>query len=155
MSGKSALRLGNKFRDQSSLEWNGLNGKLIKNSTVILQGFGDIHPYHPGPKFNAEKVYVYNCDKNFVFYWINEWRFPNLKELNLMSHPCEPCVLRQNFPLINLSQDYLRYKRRWAEFHDNVVVKDTEEMRKDMDSHKNEDILCESIDEKKEEDKPV
>lgn len=119
MNRLSALKLFNHTSSHTKNTWNSLNMKLVKNKTVILQGFGDLHPYKDGPKFLAEKLFVRRCDKNFVFYWINKQTFPNMKELYLLSHPCEPRVLRQNIPTIYLADNFHRYKKRWAEDLDN------------------------------------
>ena len=76
--------------------WNSLTGKIIKNQRVEINGCGDIHPYLNGPIFNGTRTLFLNrCDKNFVYYWLNERRFPNIKTIYLSSHPCEPVVLRR------------------------------------------------------------
>jgi hypothetical protein len=72
-----------------------LNGKTIKHKVVVLEGIGDIYPLAFKHDFQAEVVFVNNCDKNFVYYYANKGSFPNMKTLYLMSHPCEPYTLRQ------------------------------------------------------------
>lgn len=96
--------------------WSQLKGKTIKASTVDVLRCGDIHGYKHPPKFpNAEKVLIRNCDKNFVYYWLNESMFPKVKEIWLDSHPCEWIVF-QRFPKANWKlpiPTYIRYKNDW------------------------------------------
>jgi len=146
MSKLSALRLVHRGSRYGSEIWSDLNGKIVKNPTVILQGFGDIHPYRSNePRFLANKIFIHNCDKNFVYYWVSKDIFPNIKELYLLSHPCEPCVLRQEIPYIYLANWFSRYKNRWADDRDNVILKDSAEMLDEMNSYKEEELVTEDI----------
>lgn len=140
---KKALRLSDNGWHSSDL-WTNLNNKRILNSTVILKGFGDLHPYRNGPKFSAETVYVYNCDKNFVYYWINRSTFPNVKKLYLLSHPCEPPVLNQNIPEFYLEDGYYRrYKDRWASHNDNVKSVIASDVLEEIKTYEDEDVISE------------
>ncbi|CAH6420003.1 Hypothetical protein HVR_LOCUS1056 [uncultured virus] len=147
MAARTALRLTqNEGSYYYSSLWSGLKGKTIRNSTVILKGFGDIHPFNNGPKFLANTLFVHNCDKNFVYYWVNKSVFPNMKKLYLMSHPCEPEVLNQRIDRIYLANSYLRYKNRWAPRCNNVTMMEYEKMETEMNSYKSEVIINESVD---------
>ena len=54
-----------------------LKDKII----IMIEQCGDIHPFNSGPIFKgAEKILLLNCDKNFVFYWLNKRTFPNVKK---------------------------------------------------------------------------
>lgn len=64
-----------------------------------------------------------NCDKNFVYYWLNQRTFPNVKKIYLSSHPCDPRVLNR-FPQSTLLLDkfYEEYKTRWSRDLNNIVI---------------------------------
>lgn len=90
---------------------------------ITIERCGDIHP-QDYPRFpNATSVTMDRCDKNFVFYWLHEGVFPNINQIYLNSHPCEPQVLHR-FPHANfyLSKSFGHYKTRWAETRANLVL---------------------------------
>jgi hypothetical protein len=121
--------------------WESLKGKTITNNIVILNRYGDIHPYSDGPKFLANKLYVRACDKNFVYYWINRYTFPNVKDLYLLSHPCEPTVLHRAFERIYLSEgDYNHYKERWASEKDNITSVKMDDIIKEIETYECENM---------------
>jgi hypothetical protein len=106
---------------------------MIKHQVVVFDGIPDINPgkfYH---KFEAETLFVHDCDKNFVYYYANHSHFPKLKSIYLMSHPCMPYVLRQNMEHIYLATNYRRYKDQWAYDLDNVQLRTYDEMKYIMD----------------------
>jgi hypothetical protein len=113
---KRVLRLyGNKIIGKTPTDWHALAGKRILNGNVYLGGFGDIQPFPNSPVFTAEKVVMDLCDKNFVYYWFNKETFPNIKNIYLASHPCEPSVLRNNEDInIFLLDRFSKYAGRWA-----------------------------------------
>ena len=89
---------------------------------MILKNYNDIHPFNDGPKFAADTSHFAECDKNFVYYWLNKNTFPNVKSVYLLSHPCDMRVLHRNFNVIYLRDIfYQRYKTRWAKPLDNIV----------------------------------
>ena len=99
-----------------SQSWRNLTGKIVKNRCVEILNCGDIHPYAKGPVFKGTLTVIINsCNKNFVYYWLHQRTFPDVINIYLLSHPCEPTVLRR-FPNSNiyLSHDYQQYKTRWA-----------------------------------------
>lgn len=142
MTTRSALRLiaGPRGSPYHSVLWNALGGKIITNPTVTLLRFGDIHPFIPRPVFLATKVFVDDCDKNFVYYWINKNTFPKLEELHLMSHPCEPEVLQTKDYTTYLSDYFINHKYRWAANNNKVIVLKHQHMEADMYSHDPEEI---------------
>jgi hypothetical protein len=122
---------------EDEIKWNTLKEKIIQNNTVIMVIFiylvMDLNlwpkiymfiivtkiSFITGPNFMAENLYVYYCDKNFVYYWIGKHTFPNVKDL---SHPCKPQVLYRDFEHFYLGDAYYRcYKDRWAANCDNIV----------------------------------
>lgn len=111
--------------------WHQHLGKTIDFEMVVIKNMGDIHPFSDGPVFNCKTVVVERCDKNFVYYWLNHKTFPNVTNIFLLSHPCEPNLFlrwyyiqkySQNatIPNIYLSHWYSRYKDRWASEMENV-----------------------------------
>jgi hypothetical protein len=100
-------------------DWKNLTGKIIKNSTVIIDNYGDVHPFKNGPVFHCEKMHIVNCNKNFVFYWVTRNTFPKLNHLYLLSNSCNLDIIleqKQKFQNIYLSNnyDYHSYRYRWA-----------------------------------------
>ncbi len=84
---------------------------------LIFKECGDIHPKNL--KFpDAESICFYRCDKNFVYYWMNKCAFPKLKQVDMLSHPCEPHVFRREIP-IRLGSNWSHYMR-WVHENDPV-----------------------------------
>lgn len=118
-----------------SQQWHILKGKTIPDKVVEINQCGDIHPYPESPIFiNAEIVFLMNCDKNFIYYWLNVYVFPCVKKIYMSSNPCEKEVSHR-FPnaIIYLSDFYRQYKWRWYQNDDNVIVIPNSEI---MDIHK-------------------
>lgn len=128
-----------------NMQWNALKKKRINNKVVILGNFGDIHPFRNGPVFMAETVYIEWCDKNFIYYWIDETTFPHAKELYLMAHPCEPETLWREFNHIYLTERFFQYKQRWAPEQDNVTMMEENAIKDLVASYEEEDIILEDI----------
>lgn len=135
---EKALKLGDKLCDKREI-WYALSGKIIKNSTVILS-FGDIWPSKKGPIFHADTIFLDNCDKNFIYYWLDKNTFPFAKTIYLSSHPCEHDVLERDFDRIILSSNNADYKRKWAKNNDNVSVLDKKEIDDMIESYETEDL---------------
>ena len=94
----------------------------VNHKTVLFDKCPDIPFSYPGndnpPTFpEAETVFVIDCDKNFVYYYINKSELPKMRTLYLASHPCEYPVLNghQNINTkIFLSKQFRTYFRRWG-----------------------------------------
>jgi hypothetical protein len=121
-------------------EWSSYAGKIINDKIVVLKQMGDIHPYENPPKFSCETIMLDQCDKNFVYYWLDSSVFTNVKNIFLLSHPCESnFFLRwyyiQNYyptrtiPNIFLAHYYERYKNRWARGMENVIILDEDNIK--------------------------
>lgn len=107
--------------------WLKLYGQKLDHDVVIMRGIPGILPSRDGPVFEkAHTIHIENCDKNFVFYWCNERTFPNVANVHLDSHPCEPCVLYRwtgnDATTIWLSHRRAEYKRRWAKHREQVKI---------------------------------
>lgn len=62
----------------------------------------------------------------------------------LNSHPCEPVVFHRFYftnTKIYLSENYSRYKNRWAEQNENVIVLDYTNMIKLINGYVDEEII--------------
>lgn len=122
--------------------------KRILNEYIIIEGIGDIC-LEKHPKFiNAREVYIMNCDKNYVYYHVDNSIFPKLKNLFLCSHPCEPIFFtrfnKENQRIL-LIDYYKNYKNRWCLRNDNVIVIDENSYNRSLniikDEYKNELII--------------
>jgi hypothetical protein len=75
--------------------WKSLFGKRVTNDVVLIKNMGDLHRRRNRIVFDAKKVYLYDCNKNFIFYWMDRDTFPNVKEIYLFSHPCENTTMHR------------------------------------------------------------
>jgi hypothetical protein len=123
------------------IHWGDLTGKTIKNSTIVIRNYGDIHPFKDGPEFHAESAYIVDCDKNFVYYWVRKSVFPKLKHLYLLSHPCEPAVLHRDFEHIYLSSGLYGYKHRWADNLTNITSIERDDVMYEIASYVPEPMI--------------
>lgn len=106
------------------------NKKFILNKNICIYNipFGD-HIFYQHVQFpNAENIIINNCNKNYVYAHVNEDIYPNLKNLYLLSHPCEKLTLwrfnRNDNITIYLSKMYEKYKHRWARDRENIKIID-------------------------------
>lgn len=109
-------------------EWKSFIGCVIQNDNVLLKECPDIYgveSVNNTPIFFSRTVVMYECNKNFVFYWLNRHRkvFPKMRTLYLLSHPCESKILHnlhdsrvQTF----LSERFFDYKKRWCNDAPNI-----------------------------------
>src|SRR5436190_23445645 len=75
--------------------WYSLNNKIIKNRIVHLRSYSDPRTMNPldNPKFLCKILFVDQCDKNFVYYFIDKHIFPNVEKLYLSSPIVNDTVL--------------------------------------------------------------
>lgn len=107
-------------------QWFDFKGKEINDPIVIIEECGDFHPFKDGPVFKGTHIACFDwCDKNFIYYWMKPEVFPDLKTIYLNSHPCESKVFyRFKDATIYLDTRYQRYKDRWADHRESVIVRD-------------------------------
>ena len=71
--------------------------------------------------------------------------FPNVTNIYLLeSHPCDLDVFRRFYDTntkIYLSESYSRYKNRWAEGNDNVIIFNCDQMTQLINTYVEEDIV--------------
>lgn len=114
-------------------DWEKNYGKKLVSDNVIITMMGDIHPNDNGPIIECNSVIIKNCNKNFVYYWLNNKTFPQVENIFLLSHPCDKKVFsrwesvetnenKKSIPNIFLSHRYIKYKIRWAKKLDNVSI---------------------------------
>ena len=107
-------------------KWNNLINKqlIVYNKPYVsISGCGDIHPslYPIFP--NTTTVSINNCNKNFVYYWLDRKTFPNVNTIYLNSHPCSTSVLsRFKNTTIYLSRRFSSYKLKWHPNDNNIHV---------------------------------
>ncbi|XWV26735.1 hypothetical protein QJ857_gp0320 [Tupanvirus soda lake] len=78
--------------------WGKLRGKEILNQNLLINGFGDIHPFANPPVFvNAKNIFLNDNHKYFHYYWINKKIFPTKPTIYLCGHPCDSPVLDRGF----------------------------------------------------------
>lgn len=128
------------FLKKDHVPWSHLHGKIVKNEVVVLDN------YVAGsqvvtPVFQCKKLFLDCCEKNFVYFFANKKYFPNVTDLYLGSHPCEPEVLWRKFDNIYLLDNYSRYKKRWAENSTNVKIISNQDFINEMADHQPEDII--------------
>jgi hypothetical protein len=101
------------------------SGKVLEEvDNVHVVGCPDIFYFVRQTPFpNVLSVTFERCNKNFVFYHLQEGWFPKAKEIYLLSHPCEPSVLHR-FPTatFHLGKDMEMYKNRWAPNRKNLFI---------------------------------
>ena len=119
-----------------------LKNKIITNKYILLTNYNDIHPFKQHPVFiDASTLVILDCDKNFVYYWMNKYAFPNVKIVYLCAHPCEPEVLRRDFDKIYLASRFKDYKKRWThENQTNIDLVELEEVKDVFGRFKKENI---------------
>lgn len=130
----------------NGLEWYQLKYKRVDNNFDIkylhLDAHGDVYPFNycdPTTFSNVHTIFATDCNKNFVYYWLNRRCFPNLRTLYLMSHPCEPHVLNQKYVTVVLGDTWEGYKKTW-DWNNHVIIRDEKEIRKHMNYFKSSNI---------------
>ena len=123
-----------------------LQNKIIKNNNVVVHRCYDIHPYAKAPTFiNCKTVFFNQCDKNMIYYWADLGTFPNVDNIYLLeSHPCDLnvfCRFYNTGTKIYLSEEYSRYKDRWASRNSNVIVLSRNKMRELINTYVDENII--------------
>lgn len=122
------------------MEWNDLKGKIIRNETVILSRYGDIHAHANGPRFLCHTLFLDGCDKNFLAYWLNRRTFPLTYNIYIASHPCDHYVLKRIPCKIYLHEFHSHYKDRWWSDLDNIEIITDADYKKAMESYTSENI---------------
>lgn len=85
------------------------NYQIPNDETLIFRKCGDIHPTKL-LVFPCKTAIFFDCDKNFIYYWLTPRKFPNIEKIYLFSHPCDYSVYSR-FPKEKwfVSEHYKRY----------------------------------------------
>lgn len=135
------LRLvGQRINSPNHTSLESLKGKTIYNHTVILQEFGSNDPSEDKPVFKCKVLFLDKCDKNFVCFWLDRAIFPNVTDVYINSHPCEPYVLNRDLGDVYLHQRYETYKHRWWPESNNIKIISDMDYQKLLDLYQSEDI---------------
>ena len=129
-------------RINGSKVWDNLKNKIIHNEVIEIKDcYNDA--FIKGPIFKkAETIFMTECDKNFVYYWLDKRTFPNVQRIFLNSHPCEmPVLHRFNDALLYLNENERGYKERWARTNINVNLLENKIMKILFDKLPNDDII--------------
>ena len=120
-----------------------LFGKFVYNENVAFRWCGDIKPTKYGPIFsNCKIVFVDNCDKNFVYYWINKRRFPNINSIYIFdTHPCDSEVVNRFYDTRIKFYLCCEYKCRWDKDSDDVILLNSDKMKSLLSSYNEEDLI--------------
>jgi len=119
-----SIHLPSPTRIEGTYGWKSLEGKAVLNRKVDIVGMGDLHRtfriQFPGTKI----VLMRNCDKNFVYYWLDEFTFPAAEDIWLDSHPCDPRVFERcpKATLYICTNMYRRYKDDWFDSRNPRIV---------------------------------
>lgn len=64
--------------------WQSLKGLTLPHKCLDIIGCRDIPLFHPRPHFPlVHKVFVRDCDRNFVNNWLEKSQFPKVKTIYL------------------------------------------------------------------------
>lgn len=110
--------------------WKLLNQSVINQKIVDIVDCQNNYPNIGPLKFMAEEVYIRQCDRNHLYYWLHPKNFPYLKNLYIDSDD-EPMVY-DRFTNVNIyiTEDKGKYK--------NVKIITKEYMNKLLSFHNNE-----------------
>lgn len=100
------------FRLCGNSQWHRYTNTTLHHKNVLLEELYDIHPQRDHPVFEAESLFVLNCDKNWLYHNLNKSAFPKLKILCLHSHPDDQIKrLVNDFPRVFITDQYERSAR--------------------------------------------
>lgn len=97
----------------------------MRCDNLVIKNMGDIYSYSEHAPLYCDNLFMIDCNKNFVYYWVE--RFCVNRNVILFSHPCDPYVmhyLMREQLNIYLSERYYRYAR-WCGSYKNMVIVDS------------------------------
>jgi len=150
--------LPNSYRDAP---WKSLQGKTIRNQNVILAEYSDVipNPFQYNPRFECETLFLHNCDKKFLMFWLRKSIFINAKKVYINSHPGnfdtlvgggENFLTMQNtdsrtraskFDEIYLHEKFRECKDKWWSYMDSIKIITHQDFEKEMEKYQDEDLL--------------
>ncbi len=95
----------------------------ILNSAIHFDHCSDVSGYNLsdgqscGLAFpNAKEIVLTSCDKNFTYALLYRRNFPQLRQIYLRSHPCDPLVFYRFFGSERRNKVKWTVSQRWAKF---------------------------------------
>ena len=112
----------NRFICNSNYAWKSV--KFVFDNECFISGLSNNH--YPKPIVLSKVVVLDRCDKNFIYYFLDEKTFPLMNKLYLNSHPCEPVVVEwmenRAFDIdIYIHEKWEIFIKRWG--YENSAVK--------------------------------
>jgi len=91
------------------------------NENVMLEGFGDVHPFKNPPRFpKAKTIFMESNYKYFHYYWLDRKTFPLGEKFYINGHPCDNPVLERGLQLYFVDNNYdtaIRYSPNNPDIH--------------------------------------
>jgi hypothetical protein len=87
---------------------------------------------------NTTDIFYVNCDKNFVYFNANPDIFPKVKNIYLLSHPCEHSLFHRFPKEVNY---YLIDKYKRFSNHTNLTLCNETELRNKLEKYKEEKLI--------------
>jgi hypothetical protein len=106
-----ALKLNGR---NSETYWKTLQGRTFTGAIVFLSHYAG-NAFSNGPVFaNCTTLIIDQCDKNFVYYWLNRATFPSVTKVYLNAHPCDWSVFKRGFEQYFLHEKWARHAEKEA-----------------------------------------
>lgn len=95
--------------------WKSLADQKFENMENLIVKCGyDIHPFDPSPTFKTKNLFLHRCDKNFLYYWLNNETFQGVENIFLYySHPCERIVINEQTANLFIESSFEELLKRW------------------------------------------
>ena len=116
-----------------------LNGIDFYNENVMLEGFGDIHPFRDYPRFiKAKTVFMEHDYKYFHYYWLDRKTFPIAEKFYVNGHPCDYPVLERGLEL-HFVDTYYHTANRYSPENPNIHFISSEDYYKLLEEYEEVD----------------
>ena len=94
---------------------------IIKNCHLNIDSFSNSYPL-----FNVKNLFLYNCNKYFIQYYLNRQTFANVENIIFYCYPQSPLILNLNFPNMFIHPKYEKIVDKW-DYHPlrvNILAED-------------------------------
>jgi hypothetical protein len=88
--------------------WNDLAGKLVQNKSVYINNMKpDQYTNDKIPRFTSHNILFDNCDKHFMYYWLDPLIFNNASNIFILSKlSSDNCLWKFPYSKIYVSDEY-------------------------------------------------
>ncbi len=94
--------------------WDTLKGRTFTEEVVFVRHVAGV-AFSNGPVFtNCTMLIIDQCDKNFVYYWLDRATFPQVTKVYLNSHPCNWSVFKRGLGEYFLHEKWERHAQKEA-----------------------------------------